>query len=255
MYVGSHQASGTRKVTSSTAEDLAGSCVLLTATLTTAYSRPSARPILGASRPIAAVVTSSSPRTAPQSSINVVPPSTATAGACHLQNDVPEPDTQRGPSTRVFERSFSEIDSGEPIIVGCRTIVEALKNDVGVERESPKELMVNNGSYLDVLSGRDMDSFINFYSLWFFERFKINTDFSKLSVESRDSDPDFLDGLEVRRRLRVVNDTAGRATELTEEYINRTKVKDLKQALLLTILHYKRTYRDANKRTIVERNK
>ncbi|KAJ8665564.1 hypothetical protein QAD02_007226 [Eretmocerus hayati] len=110
-------------------------------------------------------------------------------------------------------------------------MVEALQIDVEVERESPKKLIVNNGSDLDVLSGRDMDSSINSYSLRFFERFEIKTDFLKLSVESWDSDPDFLDELEVVRRLRVVNDTAERAVKRTEKYTNRREDEDLKQAL------------------------
>ncbi|KAJ8671240.1 hypothetical protein QAD02_002499 [Eretmocerus hayati] len=127
-------------------------------------------------------------------------------------------------------------------------MVEVPQNDVGVECENPKKLIGNNESDLD------MDSSINSYSLRFFERFEIKTDFLKLSVESWDSDPDFLDELEVVRRLRVVNDTADGAVKLTEEYINTTKDEDLNQALLLTILHYKRAYRDTNKRTVVGRN-
>ncbi|KAJ8677642.1 hypothetical protein QAD02_013429 [Eretmocerus hayati] len=151
--------------------------------------------------------------------------------------------------------ALSFLDSNVPIQTKIK-MVEALQIDVGVECESPKKLIVSNGSDLDVLSGRDMDSVINSYSLRSFACFEIKTDFLMLSVESWDSDPDFLDELEVVRRLRVVNDTAERDVELTEKYTNRTKDEDLKQALLLTILHYKRAYRDANKRTVVtERNK
>ncbi|KAJ8665879.1 hypothetical protein QAD02_007541 [Eretmocerus hayati] len=150
--------------------------------------------------------------------------------------------------------AISVLDRNVPIQTKME-MAEALQDGVGFERESPKESIVNNGSDSDVLSGRDMNSSINSYSLRFFERFEVKTDFSKLSVALRDSDPDFLDKLEVVRFLRVVNDTAERAVKLTEEYINRTKDEDPKQALFLTILHYKRAYSDANKRTVVGRNK
>ncbi|KAJ8686720.1 hypothetical protein QAD02_022514 [Eretmocerus hayati] len=131
--------------------------------------------------------------------------------------------------------SFDEIRRGEP--------------------ECPKKLIINNESDLTALSGKDMDSFINSPSLRFFERFQIKTDFLQLRVESWDTNPDFLDGLEVVLKLRVVNDTAERAVKLTEEYINRTKDEELKQALLLTIPQYKRAHPDANKSRVVKKNK
>ncbi|KAJ8682405.1 hypothetical protein QAD02_018197 [Eretmocerus hayati] len=89
----------------------------------------------------------------------------------------------------------------------------------------------------------------------FFQRFAIKTDFLKCDVESWDSNPDYLDGFDVVRNLRVVNDTAERAVKLTQEYINRTKDEELKQALLLTVPHYKRAFPDANKSTVVKKSK
>ncbi|KAJ8671146.1 hypothetical protein QAD02_002405 [Eretmocerus hayati] len=134
-------------------------------------------------------------------------------------------------------------------------MVQALQNELGGEPECPQKLIINNESDLEALSGKDMDSFINSSSLRFFKLFQIKTDFLQLRVESWDTNPDFLDGLEVVRKLRVVYDIAERAVKLTEEYINRTKDEESKQALLLTIPQYKRAYPDGNKSTVVKKNK
>ncbi|KAJ8684983.1 hypothetical protein QAD02_020776 [Eretmocerus hayati] len=149
-----------------------------------------------------------------------------------------------------FQKSWDEIDHGS-----YKSGLAYEEIDPRGEPECPKKLIINNESDLEALSGKDMDSFINSSSLRFFERFQIKTDFLQLGVESWDTNPDFLDGLEVVRKLRVVNDTAERAVKLTEEYINRTEDEELKQALLLTIPQYKRAYPDANKSTVVKKNK
>lgn len=100
---------------------------------------------------------------------------------------------------------------------------------------------------------KEMDHFISPQSLNFFTRFEISTNFLKLDPSLWPEDEHFNKGLNVVKRLKVVNDTAERAVHLMEEYNNiLTRDEDQKQYILQIVSEYRKSFPDPKKQTAIK---
>nr|XP_036227034.1 uncharacterized protein LOC118682429 [Bactrocera oleae] len=111
-------------------------------------------------------------------------------------------------------------------------MVAALTSSGEDQLDFPKRFIFNSGDF-DWFLDKDVDYFINYDSVKFFERFNIDTDFLQLDFRKWSDHPDYLKGFEIVKHLKVVNDSAERAVKLTEEYINTlAKNEDQKQYVI-----------------------
>ncbi|KYM93405.1 hypothetical protein ALC62_15995 [Cyphomyrmex costatus] len=129
-------------------------------------------------------------------------------------------------------------------------------NKIHEDINSPKRFYINDTTNMQDLQQREMDFFINNQSLLFFERFGINKQFLQLNCEMWTKDDDYLQGLQIVKELRVVNDTAERTVHLTEQYINvLTKDEQQKQYLIQIVSEFKKNTQEANKETVIKKFK
>lgn len=135
-----------------------------------------------------------------------------------------------------------------------RKMVAALTTsaDTDPKDSAQKRFYINKcNDDMNILKTKELDYLINVQSLNFFDRFGINKDFLQLDVEKWPENEDFLKVLNSVRDLQVVNDTAGKAVHLAEEYIKiLTTKEDKKQYLLQIVSEYKNVYPNANKETL-----
>lgn len=96
---------------------------------------------------------------------------------------------------------------------------------------------------IEDLANVEMDYFINENSLKLFERFGINKQFLNCDVESRNTNPHYLNGRIIFKNMLVVNDVAERGVKLAEEYVNiLTKNEEQKQFIGKIVSEYKKKY-------------
>ena len=135
-------------------------------------------------------------------------------------------------------------------------MVNALTLDAAFEYGSPKTYIINNDNELKYLATKEIDFFVNSSTLNFFKKFNINDSFLKLEVEKWHQNDCYLQGLEVAKNIKVVNDIAERAVQLTQEYINvLARDEDQKQYLLQVIKEYKKEYPQPTKECLTKKFK
>lgn len=106
---------------------------------------------------------------------------------------------------------------------------------------------------LNSLKEKDFSFFITSESKLFFSRFSINTDFLKKNPLTWQDDEHFQRGLEILRRIVVVNDTAERGVKLIQEYQNLlTKNEKEKQYILQIVAEHRKRYPDATKTSLMK---
>ncbi|CAI6372529.1 unnamed protein product [Macrosiphum euphorbiae] len=80
-------------------------------------------------------------------------------------------------------------------------------------------------------------------SMMMFKRFGLSTNFLKIDPSEWNTQNDYIQGQQIIRSLKVVNDTAERGVKLMEEFNEKiTKYEDQKQFLLKTVQDYRRKY-------------
>lgn len=78
----------------------------------------------------------------------------------------------------------------------------------------------------------------------------------ELDVQTCHENDDYLRGLKIAHNIKVVNDVAERAVQLTQEYINGlAKDKNQKQYLLQVIKEYKNEFPNATKECLTKKIK
>lgn len=95
--------------------------------------------------------------------------------------------------------------------------------------------------------------FISHNSLKLFSRFRINTDFLNQDPITWNTNVSYLNGKEVIKSLKVINDIAERAVKLIQDYNGRV-VRDAEQQefLLRCVQEHRRLYPNCNKNTLKE---
>lgn len=137
-----------------------------------------------------------------------------------------------------------------------RKMVKALTLDTAYEFGCPKKYFINNDSDIKNLQTKEIDYFVNCNTLDFFKRFDINTRFLELDVQTWHENDDYLKGLEIAKKIKVVNDVAERVVQLTQEYINiLAKDENQKQYLLQVIKEYKNEFPNATKECLTKKMK
>ena len=96
-----------------------------------------------------------------------------------------------------------------------------------------------------------MENFISQNARGFFVRFSIPKDFLQKDPLEWEDDSSFQIGLEIVKKLQVVNDTAERGVKLMEDY-NKilSRSEEEKQCILQIVSEYRKKYPDTMKSTL-----
>lgn len=107
---------------------------------------------------------------------------------------------------------------------------------------------------IDCFLNKNIEDFITESSLNFFERFGINKNFLLENPEIWPTLPEYIQGKEIVKNIRVVNDAAERAVKLMTEFNEiLTKDEDQKQYLLAVVTEYRKQFPDSNKQTLINK--
>ncbi|XP_044596981.1 uncharacterized protein LOC123273608 [Cotesia glomerata] len=137
-----------------------------------------------------------------------------------------------------------------------RKMIRALKLDTTYEFGCPKKYFINNDNDIKNLQTKEIDYFVNCHTLGFFKRFGISEDFLETEVETWYENDNYLKGLEIVKNIKVVNDIAERAVQLTQDYVNvLAKDESQKQYLLHVIKEYKNEFPNATKECLTKKMK
>lgn len=134
-----------------------------------------------------------------------------------------------------------------------RRMVLELNADVDdIDDSCPKRFLSNPKDIRAILT-KEMDHFITPQSLRFFERFEIRTSFLDVDPSRWNQDENFQHGLNLVKKLKVVNDCAERAVCLMEKYNNiLTRNEDQKQFILQIVSEYRKQFPDSKKSTAMK---
>lgn len=132
-----------------------------------------------------------------------------------------------------------------------QNMVSALDNEgEDITSLCPKRNEINIKN-TNLLCDKDMDHFITPQSMNLFDRFGIRKEFLSTDPSLWYENDDFIHGLEIVSKLRVINDCAERAVSLMEQYNNiLTRNEDQKQFILQIITEFRQKYPDARKSTV-----
>lgn len=99
---------------------------------------------------------------------------------------------------------------------------------------------------------KDIEHFVSQKTLSFFERFNIPMDFLEKDPKDWSDDTSYNVGLNIARKLKVVNDSAERAVKLMEDY-NRvlSQNEEEKQFILQIVSEYRKRYPNSKKSTLI----
>lgn len=103
------------------------------------------------------------------------------------------------------------------------------------------------------LTTKNIYDFVTQETLRFFERFSIDTTFLQKDPQQWDSEESYRRGLEIVKKLHVVNDTAERSVKLMEEYNSTlSHNEEEKQAILKIVADYRKMYNKTTKSALIE---
>lgn len=98
-----------------------------------------------------------------------------------------------------------------------------------------------------------IQQFISQQSKRFFERFSIPMDFIEKDPTTWANEDSFKTGMEIVKKLKIVNDTAERGIKLMHDYNQvLSKNEEEKQLILQIVSQYKTQYRDVKKSTLMK---
>lgn len=98
---------------------------------------------------------------------------------------------------------------------------------------------------------KGLDQFIKPSSNNFFKRFNIETHFLDKDPSTWKNNDSYIAGLEIVKRLQVVNDSAERGVKLMEDFNKLlTKNETQKQFILQIVSDYRRKYSDCKRTTL-----
>lgn len=129
-----------------------------------------------------------------------------------------------------------------------RKIVKSFENDPGID-DIQNKFFLNSDDEMHRLHIRGIHQFIDKRSLRLLERFEIGSDFLKQDCSTWTNNFEYVKGLEIFSNLKVVNDLAERAVQLTEKYANTLTTDEAqKQYLFQMVQEFKRSHPDSNKK-------
>lgn len=126
-------------------------------------------------------------------------------------------------------------------------------SDDEIRENCPKRLETN---FKEASNLFDLDYFITSQCYKYFERFEIDPKFLKIDPLKWSEDKSFQYGLNIVKKLKVVNDPAERAVRLIDDYNNiLTNKESRKQYLLQVVTEYRKQFPNANKETAFKMHK
>lgn len=132
-----------------------------------------------------------------------------------------------------------------------RNMVKALENDPEID-DIQNKFYLNSDDEVHRLHIRGISQFLDKRSLRLLDRFNIGKDFLKQDCLTWTNNEQYLKGLGIFSKLKVVNDLAERAVQLTEKYANTlTNDETQKQYLIQMVQEFKNTYPDSNKKNYI----
>jgi len=129
-------------------------------------------------------------------------------------------------------------------------MVGALNRDTNSPNENTKRIQVQINK-IPELFNNGIEQFVSNETGRFFERFNLKDDFLKTDPLMWHKNENFVKGLELVNKLRVVNDSAERGVKLMEEYNQLlTKNEKQKQFVLQVVSDYRRKFPSTTKESL-----
>jgi hypothetical protein len=122
-----------------------------------------------------------------------------------------------------------------------------------IDNEKTRRALASEKEILDLIE-KGTEHFVSPATKEIFHRFNLNTRFFQSHPSSWSGNDDFQKGLEIVKKLKVVNDSAERGVKLMEHYQNCvTKNENRKQFILKITSDYRCRFPNAEKSTTSKR--
>ncbi|CAI6372613.1 unnamed protein product [Macrosiphum euphorbiae] len=132
-----------------------------------------------------------------------------------------------------------------------KKMITALNTD---SKDEFRKQYILKPNQVDSILNKGLEDFICSESMTLFNRFKINTEFLKIDPSSWQNNENYKKAAAIIKNIPVVNDVAERGVKLIEEYNDKiTKDESQKQYLLQVVYHYRKTYPDSRKGTLMKK--
>jgi len=119
-------------------------------------------------------------------------------------------------------------------------VQKILEEDKEEEKEVQKKFYLKSEEVSNFVNNELPTSLLSAKSMMMFKRFGLSTNFLKIDSSEWNTQNDNIQGQQIIRSLKVVNDTAERGVKLMEEFNEKiTKDEDQKQFLLKVSSLYK----------------
>lgn len=136
--------------------------------------------------------------------------------------------------------AFSLFDDRINVKQKRNMVQKILEEDKEEEKEVQKKFYLKSEEVSNFVNNELPTSLLSAKSMMMFKRFGLSTNFLKIDPSEWNTQNDYIQGQQIIRSLKVVNDTAERGVKLMEEFNEKiTKDEDQKQFLLKVSSLYK----------------
>uniref|UniRef100_A0A0K8VFP7 Uncharacterized protein n=1 Tax=Bactrocera latifrons TaxID=174628 RepID=A0A0K8VFP7_BACLA len=131
-----------------------------------------------------------------------------------------------------------------------RKMVSALYREADISEENTKKINVQINQIPEIMNN-GIKQFVSNKTRKFFTRFDISDEFLNIDPSQWHKNEDFINALNLVKKLKVVNDPSERGVKLMEDYNNLfTKNEEQKKYVLQVVNEYRQKFPDSRKQTL-----